>query len=989
MMEGRAMSNLCRIARKEFAGFFSSPIAFIFFGAFLVITLFVFFWVETFFARNIADVRPLFEWMPILLIFLSSAITMRMWSEERRAGTLEFLLTSPVPPLQLVVGKFLACLGLVVVALLLTLPLPISVSLIGPLDWGPVFGGYLATLFLAAAYLSMGLFVSARSDNQIVSLLVASLLGGLFYALGSDVLTGLFGTRAAEILKLLGSGARFTSITRGIIDLRDLAYYLSLVGVFLTLNVFALERQRWAGNPRNRYHRQWGLITALFVANFLAVNLWLAPVGWARADITEGHIYSISDTTRSYLAQLKEPLLIRGYFSAKTHPLLAPLVPRLRDLLEEYAVAGGGRVRVEFVDPLENPELEQEAGQKYGIRPVPFQFSSKYQAAVVNSYFDILVQYGDQYETLGFSDLIEVKVRGVTDLDVDLRNPEYDITRAIKKVLYTYQGSGELFDNISQPVVFKGYVSPDERLPAPLVKLKKDLHTVLDEIKTSAGDRLRVEFLDPDANGGALAKQLEADYGFRPMAVGLLDTKTFWFYLSLEGDGSVVQVPLPETMDKAGLERSIQAALKRFSKGFLKTVALYTPPSKRPRGMPMGMSLPMPEKRFTLLQDKLAEEHAVRNTDLKSGQVPDEADLLLIVSPDKLDAKQLFAIDQFLMRGGTVVLGTSPFDITLAGTLLADKHDSGLTAWLAHHGITIADTMVLDPQNAAFPIPIDRRVGGFTVRETRMVEYPYFVDIRRDGMEHESGLTVGLNQVTLNWPSPITLDAEKNKGRRVIRLLESSADAWTSDSTNIQPDFRAHGRLGFAAGSERGRQLLAVAVEGRFESWFKGKPSPLAKAEAAATKTDTPSQDVDAGATPAKKEQPTDKAKKDKEPVITRMIERSPESARIILFASNVFLTDTALNLSSTALRTRYLNPVQLVENAVDWSLEDRGLLAIRGRAHFSRTLPPLDRNSQMFWEYLNYALALVGLFLIWLIRRWVAMQRRFQYEAIMQLGRA
>ena len=110
------MGNLSRIARKEFAGFFSSPIAFIFFGAFLLVTLFVFFWVETFFARNIADVRPLFEWMPILLVFLSAAITMRMWSEEQRAGTLEFLLTSPVPPLQLVLGKFFACFGLLAVA---------------------------------------------------------------------------------------------------------------------------------------------------------------------------------------------------------------------------------------------------------------------------------------------------------------------------------------------------------------------------------------------------------------------------------------------------------------------------------------------------------------------------------------------------------------------------------------------------------------------------------------------------------------------------------------------------------------------------------------------------------------------------------------------------------------------------------------------------------------------------------------------------------
>ena len=155
------MNALRRIARRELAGFFATPAAFLFFGAFLVATLFVVFWVETFFSRNIADVRPMFERMPLLLIFLSATITMRAWSEEHRAGTLEPLLTAPVSLLALVGGKFLACLALVAIGLCLTLPLPMTVSLIGHLDWGPVFGGYLACLFLAAAYLAIGLYVSA------------------------------------------------------------------------------------------------------------------------------------------------------------------------------------------------------------------------------------------------------------------------------------------------------------------------------------------------------------------------------------------------------------------------------------------------------------------------------------------------------------------------------------------------------------------------------------------------------------------------------------------------------------------------------------------------------------------------------------------------------------------------------------------------------------------------------------------------------------
>ena len=424
------------VARKEIAGFFASPAAFIFFGAFLAVTLFVFFWVEKFFARNISDARPLFEWMPVLLIFLVSALTMRMWSEEKRAGTLEFLLTAPVSPVDFVLGKFFACMGLVAIALLLTLPVPFTVSLLGNLDWGPVGGAYIATLFLAGAYTAIGLTVSARSDSQIVSLITTVLVCTLFYLLGSDTVTQLFGNTLSEFFKMLGSGSRFSSITRGVIDFRDLYYYLSIIGIFLCLNVYFLESGRWDRGSKQPSHLRWQILVTLMVANFAVTNLWLQKVTWIRIDLTEGKIYSISNATRHYLDQLREPLLIRGYFSAKTHPLLAPLVPQLRDLILEYEVASGGKVRAEFVDPLEHPELEEEAGQKYGIKPVPFQISDKYQASLVNSYFDVLVQYGDQYQVLGFRDLVEVRSATETQMDVELQNPEYEITRSIKKVLY-------------------------------------------------------------------------------------------------------------------------------------------------------------------------------------------------------------------------------------------------------------------------------------------------------------------------------------------------------------------------------------------------------------------------------------------------------------------------------------------------------------------------------------------------------------------------
>src|SRR5690606_7671201 len=119
---------------------------------------FTFFWVADFWARELAAVRPLFRWMPLLMIFLVAALTMRQWSEEQQTGTLEILLTMPVRLVQLVLGKFLAVLGLVVVALALTIFLPITISTLGDMDLGPVIGGYLAAILMAAAYVAIGLF---------------------------------------------------------------------------------------------------------------------------------------------------------------------------------------------------------------------------------------------------------------------------------------------------------------------------------------------------------------------------------------------------------------------------------------------------------------------------------------------------------------------------------------------------------------------------------------------------------------------------------------------------------------------------------------------------------------------------------------------------------------------------------------------------------------------------------------------------------------
>lgn len=970
-----------QVFKKEFNSFFASPAAWLFMGAFLLVTLFIFFWAEAFFARNIADLKPLFRWMPILLIFLVAALTMRSWSEERRSGTLESLLTSPVSPTRLVFGKFFASLALVALALVLTLPLPVTVSMMGPLDWGPVIGGYLASLFLAAAYIAIGLYMSARTDNPVVALILTTAVAGFFYLLGSNTLTGLVGHEVAGFMSLLGTGSRFDSITRGVLDVRDLYYYLSIVGIFLTLNIFSLERFRWAGNPVSSRHKQWGMIVGLAILNFILMNVWLSPIGKARVDLTEGKIYSLSESTRGYLQQLQEPLLIRGYFSSKSHPLLEPLTPQIKDLLEEYQVVGGERVRVEFVDPHTDQSLEEEAADKYGIRPVPFRMASRYEAGVVNSYFDLVVAYGDQYETLSFNDLIEVKGGGDGEPEVLLKNPEYAITRAVKKIANTYQAGGNIFASLQKPVAFQAYISADNKLPESLAELRKSLDEIITDLKTEAGDKLTVSFEDPDANR-ELANRLQQDYGFGPQIANIFDPKPFWFYMLLQGDGELVQVPLPADLDKSTLKQSITAAVQRMAPGYLKTVALVTPEPAAPANPYMPQ--PPAGKSYDGLQQVLGENVRMINADLKDGQVPTNADMLVLLGPDNLDEKQLFAVDQFLMQGGTVMIASSAFDVSITNALDAKKHTSGLEAWLAHNGLTLEDNMVLDAQNASLPVPVRRQLGSLSLNEIKMMPYPHFPDLRGDGLNTDNPTTSGLGQLTLNWASPIDVDADKNKDRSVVELMRSSEDSWVSDSLNVMPDYQRYPSTGFEATDERGAEAIAVSVSGRFESWFSGKDSPLIEAPEKPESPNALADEIRSGTPADNASDESDAEAGEQTTVVSSVISRSSDSARIILIGSNTFASDQVLNLASQAQGTFYTQPLEFIQNAIDWSLDDQALLSIRSRAQFARTLEPMQQSSRFFWEYLNYALALGGLGLVWLWRRARKASKQKHYESLL-----
>lgn len=966
------MNKIKSIAKKELKAYFGSPMAAIFIGAFLVATLFSFFWLEGFFARNTADLRPLFRWMPVLMIFLVAALTMRQWSEEQKMGTLEVLLTLPVSLGELVLGKFLAVLSLVAVALLLTFGLPLTVALLGNLDWGPVLGGYLGALLMAGAYIALGLYVSSRTDNQIIALIITVLLGSLLYLLGSAGITNFLGNTVANFFRALGTGSRFASIERGVIDLRDLLYYGTLTAFFLRLNVVSLDRKRWSNGLNTlSLRRQAVLFTLLLAANLLAANLWLHRVNNLRLDLTENREYSLSQASRDLLSGLHEPLLLRGYFSEKTHPLLSPLVPRIKDLMSEYAIASGGRVKVSFVDPKLDEKMEMEATQQYGIKPVPFQVDNRYEASVVNSYFNILVKYGDQYSVLGFNDLIVVEPRNDGGLDVRLRNLEYDLSKSIKKTAYGFQNLETVFENIKQEVELLAVVS-GKSLPPPLAAIPALIDKVAADLRKESDGKLRYQRLDPDS-GTPTAQELKNKYNLEPIPVSIFANQTFYLNLLLTIGGKAERVYLSGEMTEAEIRKEIEAVLKRTSSGFLKTVGVWSPPSNQPPMM--AMQRPGSDEQYQTIQSMLRENYNVNKIDLASGRIPGPVDVLLLIAPQNLTDLERFAVDQYMMQGGAVVVLAANYQLDLAPnaqSLNIRKVENGLGELLRHHGIEVSDSLVMDKQNEPFPVPVTRDVGGFMVQEIKQLEYPYFVDVRGDGMDRRSAILSNLPAVTMNWVSPVVMDGEKNKERTVATLLQSSPQSWLSQGTDIQPDFKRYPKYGFALGQPLARSPLAVSVQGSFASAFAEAADPRLTAE-----------EKPAALAPGQLPPAEGPGKGKKGIPLAPAIKKSPDSTRLVVVGSSEFVNDTVIGISQATNQSRFMNNLGFLQNIVDWSVEDQELLTIRARGTQARLLRPIDRQQEVFWESVNYGLALLALTVLSLYGGW-----RRRREAPMELVR-
>jgi len=444
------------ILKKEITSYLSSLVAYVTIGVFLLV-LGLFLWVfpdSSILDYGYASLDNLFNTAPYLFMFLIPAITMRSLAEERREGTFELLLTRPLADWQIVLGKYFACLLLVLFSLVPTLVYYYSVYNLGAtpgnIDTGGVIGSYIGLFLLGAAFVGIGLFASSISKNQIIAFTIAVFLCFFFYS-GFDSLSGLLSLQNLS-LQDLGITEHYQSVSRGVLDTRDLAYFVILTGLFVCLTLFVMSRQR------QKPLKDRTLITALVI--LIAIGI-LSKFTFTRFDFTKEKRYTISAVSRSILDTLKVPVHVTVYLKGDNVPGgMKRLQRAAKDMLIDLQVYSHDKLQFNFVDPVEatknySPQTRQQEYDSLAVRGIVSQnltIKTDNGVSETTIFPEALVQAEGKAIAVN---LLQTRI-GQSDeeqLNNSIQNLEYGFTSAIKKVIsggkpkigFT-EGHGELSD---------------------------------------------------------------------------------------------------------------------------------------------------------------------------------------------------------------------------------------------------------------------------------------------------------------------------------------------------------------------------------------------------------------------------------------------------------------------------------------------------------------------------------------------------------------
>jgi ABC-type uncharacterized transport system involved in gliding motility auxiliary subunit/ABC-type transport system involved in multi-copper enzyme maturation permease subunit len=423
------------VARRELKAMFDAPTGYVLLVAFLAINAFLFF--RSAYLAQVASLRPMLDVLPWIFLFFVPAVTMRSLAEDIRGGQLEVVLAQPLSELELLLGKFLSSVLFLWIALALTLVIPLALSLGAAMPWSTIAAQYVGAALLALGFAGIGTWASSLTRSQITAFILAAVLMFLLILVGLNPLLVGLPAQLATIAARIGVLSHFESIGRGVIDLRDVVYFVSLAGFFLAFAYGALLGRRLA--PSGGAHRRLQLGVGLLAASLVVINLLGGYIS-GRLDLSPGRAYTLSPATRDVLGKLDDLVTIKVFASSELPTEVALMKRDVDDMLRDLRSAGHGRIRVEERDPSSDKTAQQDA-QSLGIQPVQFNVIGQSELQVKQGYLGLAVQHAGKTEALPF-------IHETDDLEYRLVSSIRNLTRDHKPVIGIYsdpsagQGAG-------------------------------------------------------------------------------------------------------------------------------------------------------------------------------------------------------------------------------------------------------------------------------------------------------------------------------------------------------------------------------------------------------------------------------------------------------------------------------------------------------------------------------------------------------------------
>jgi len=344
------------VARREVRALLDTPAGYVLLVVFLIVNAFLFF--RQAYLTNTASLRPMLDLLPWLFLFFVPAVAMRTLAEDTRSGQLEVLLSQPLTEFELLLGKYFGATFFLWLALLATVPIPIGLSLASEAAWGPVVAQYVGAMLFAAGLAGVGVWASCITRSQITAFIVAVGVMFLLVLVGLNPLVVGLPPQLGAVAARLGVLSHFDSIGRGVVDLRDVIYFVSLAAVFLALAFGTLLGRKLARGQAPSRRLRLGVL--LMVATLVVVNLLGGYIG-GRLDLTPGRLYTLSEGSRSLAASLDDLVTIKVFASKELPAEVALLERDLADLLRDLRAAGRGKIRIVQSDPGDDTEARREA----------------------------------------------------------------------------------------------------------------------------------------------------------------------------------------------------------------------------------------------------------------------------------------------------------------------------------------------------------------------------------------------------------------------------------------------------------------------------------------------------------------------------------------------------------------------------------------------------------------------------------------------------